>query len=214
MKLRGKIKIENVSKDVSSWVPKTELGRKVKNGDIKSIDEILEEGKPILEPEIVDFLLKDLKGEVIELRSTQKMTDSGRRQKYRAIVVIGDGKSYIGVGVGKGDEVRPSIEDSLKNAKLSIIKTALGCGSWECKCNEAHSIPAKSIGKYSGVKVIMKPAPKGTGIVANPVIKKILQMAGIKDVWTKAFGRVENRLNTSYATLEAIKNLHKMRLSE
>jgi small subunit ribosomal protein S5 len=140
------------------------------------------------------------------------MTDSGRKQRYRAIVIIGDGKSYIGVGVGKGDEVRPSIEDALKDAKLSIIKTSLGCGSWECKCGEPHSIPAKSVGKYSGVRVILKPAPKGTGIVANPVIKKILMMAGVKDVWTKAFGRVENRLNTAYATLEALKNLHKIRL--
>jgi small subunit ribosomal protein S5 len=212
MKLRGKIKVESASKDVSSWTPKTEIGRKVKNGEINSIDKILEEGRKILEPEIIDYLLKDLKAEVVELRSTQKMTDSGRKQRYRAIVIIGDGKSYIGVGVGKGDEVRPSIEDALKDAKLSIIKTSLGCGSWECKCGEPHSIPAKSVGKYSGVRVILKPAPKGTGIVANPVIKKILMMAGVKDVWTKAFGRVENRLNTAYATLEALKNLHKIRL--
>jgi small subunit ribosomal protein S5 len=212
MKLRGKIKVESASKDVSSWIPKTEMGRKVKNGEINSIDKILEEGRKILEPEIIDYFLKDLKAEIIELRSTQKMTDSGRKQRYRAIVVIGDGKSYIGVGVGKGDEVRPSIEDALKDAKLSIIKTSLGCGSWECKCGEQHSIPAKSVGKYSGVRVILKPAPKGTGVVANPVIKKILMMAGVKDVWTKAFGRVENRLNAAYATLEALKNLHKVRL--
>lgn len=213
MKLRGKIKIENANRDVSSWVPKTEIGKKVKNGEITSIEEILESGKILMESEIVDYLVKDLKAELIELRSTQKMTDSGRRQKYRAIVCVGDGKSLVGVGIGKGDEVRPSIEEALKNAKRSIVKVNLGCGSWECGCNEPHSIPTKVIGKYSGVRIIMMPAPKGVGIVANQIIRKVLQLSGIKDVWTKAFGRVENRLNASFAVIEAIKNLNKLRIN-
>lgn len=199
---------------VSSWVPKTELGREVKGKKITTFDEIVAKGRPILESEIIDALMPNLKQELIELSSTQRMTDSGRKSKYRAVVIVGDEERYLGVGHAKADEVRPSVETALKEAKYAVIPVVLGCGSWECGCGLPHSTPIKVTGQHGGVKVTLKPAPRGTGIVANPIIRMTLQLAGMKDVWTKAEGRTRNRLNTVMAVHDALNQLNKMRIKQ
>jgi len=217
MKLRkGKQKRTSaVDKDVlDSWNPRTTLGKKVKAGEITNLYDILKSGKPILESEIVDFLLPNLMQETIELSSTQRMTDSGRKAKYRAVVVVGDGQEYIGIGQGKADEVRPAIEAAVKDAKLNIIHVNLGCGSSQCDCKLKHSLPIKISGKHGGVRITLTPAPRGTGIVANKVVKKVIQLAGIKDIWTKAEGRTKNRFNTSMAVVNAIDQLNKIRVKQ
>ena len=217
MKLRkGKQKRASaVEKDVlDSWNPRTTLGKKVKAGEITNLNDILKSGKPILESEIVDFLLPNLMQETIELSSTQRMTDSGRKAKYRAVVVVGDGQEYIGIGQGKADEVRPAIEAAVKDAKLNITHVNLGCGSSQCDCKTRHSLPIQITGKHGGVKITLTPAPRGTGIVANKVVKKVIQLAGIKDIWTKAEGRTKNRFNTSMAVVDAIDQLNKIRVKQ
>ena len=217
MKLRkGKQKRASaVEKDVlDSWNPRTTLGKKVKAGEITNLNDILKSGKPILESEIVDFLLPNLMQETIELSSTQRMTDSGRKAKYRAVVVVGDGQEYIGIGQGKADEVRPAIEAAVKDAKLNITHVNLGCGSSQCDCKTRHSLPIQITGKHGGVKITLTPAPRGTGIVANTVVRKVIQLAGIKDIWTKAEGRTKNRFNTSMAVVDAIDQLNKIRVKQ
>jgi small subunit ribosomal protein S5 len=217
MKLRkGKQKRASaVEKDVlDSWNPKTTLGKKVKAGEITNLSDVLKSGKPILESEIVDFLLPNLMQETIELSSTQRMTDSGRKAKYRAVVVVGDGQEYIGIGQGKAEEVRPAIEAAVKDAKLNIVHVNLGCGSSQCDCKTKHSLPIKVVGKHGGVRITLTPAPRGTGIVANKVVKKVIQLAGIKDIWTKAEGRTKNRFNTSMAVVNAIDQLNKIRVKQ
>jgi small subunit ribosomal protein S5 len=217
MKLRkGKQKRASaVEKDVlDSWNPKTTLGKKVKAGEITNLSDVLKSGKPILESEIVDFLLPNLMQETIELSSTQRMTDSGRKAKYRAVVVVGDGQEYIGIGQGKAEEVRPAIEAAVKDAKLNIVHVNLGCGSSQCDCKTKHSLPIKVVGKHGGVRITLTPAPRGTGIVANKVVKKVIQLAGIKDIWTKAEGRTKNRFNTSMAVVDAIDQLNKIRVKQ
>ena len=82
--------------DKSEWVPLTGLGHMVQAGEIKSIDEILNSGKPIKEPEIVDAFLPDLVDEVLDINMVQRMTDSGRRVKFRAVVVVGNRDGYVG----------------------------------------------------------------------------------------------------------------------
>lgn len=217
MKLRRKKTKAEDAVDTAAldlWVPKTSLGKAVKEKKITSFDEIVKQGKRILESEIVDVLIPNLKQELIELSSTQRMTDSGRKAKYRAVVVVGDGEGHLGVGHAKDDEVRPAVETALKEAKYNIIPVILGCGSWECGCNLPHSVPISVTGRCGGVKVTLKPAPRGTGIVANPIVRTVLQLAGVKDVWTKAEGRTRNRLNTAMAVHDALNQLNKLRISK
>ncbi len=195
-------------KELQMWVPKTYVGKQVYNGEINDIDMILETGKPILEYQIIDKLVPELEFEVIELRSTQRVTDNGRKQSYRSVVLVGDRKGHVGIGVGKHVEVRPSIERAKKNAKRSLIKVRLGSGSWEDTKGHKNSIPVLSRGKCSSVKVTIKPAPRGVGIVANNVIKKVLSYGGIEDAWTKAMGKTSNTFNLAKATIDALINLH------
>ena len=123
--------------DKEAWKPKTELGRKVKSGEIKDIDEILDTGKVILEAEIVDVLLPGLENELLLVgqskgkfgggsrrifRQTQKKTREGNKPKFATVAVVGNGNGYVGVGHGKSKETVPAREKSLRNAKLSIFK--------------------------------------------------------------------------------------------
>lgn len=112
------------------WIPLTGLGRMVAAGEITSIDEVLASGKPIKEPQIVDLLLPDLEDEVLDINMVQRMTDSGRRVKFRAIVVVGNRDGYIGFGQAKDAQVGNAIRKAIDDAKVSIIKVRRGCGSW------------------------------------------------------------------------------------
>ena len=215
MKLRKGIQKRTSAVDsnaVSVWNPKTEIGKAVREGRITSFAEVLAQGKKILEAEIVDVLIPDLKQETLQLSSTQRMTDSGRKSKFRAVVIVGNETEYVGIGQGKAYEVRPAVELAAKNAKLNIVHSVLGCGSAECGCGTKHSLPIKIDGRFGSVKIILKPAPRGTGIVANSTIRKVLQLAGIKDVWTRAEGRTRNKYNTAAATIAAIDMLNMIRM--
>ncbi len=206
-----------------AWSPKTSLGRQVFEGKIKSIDEILLAGKRIIEPGIVDQLVPNLQSELIliggrpgkgggaqriPIRMTAKMHSSGRRFRTSALFVVGDGNGLVGVGRGSSVEARTAMEKSLRKAKLSIIKIKRGCGDWECGCGLEHSISFKTKGHAGSVRVELMPAPKGIGIVANNETKKLLKLAGIKDVWVKTFGNTSNRINLISAVFDALKNLY------
>ncbi len=191
------------------WTPRTRVGRMVKEGRITSIDEIFKRNLPILEPEIVDYLLGDqLDHEVIDVSIVQKMTDAGRITRFRAVVVIGNRDGYVGIGKGKARQFRFSIEKALRNAKLNLTPVRRGCGSWECTCGEDHSVPFITRGKSGSVEVILKPAPKGTGIVAGDVAKTVLRLAGIRDVWTFTKGETRTSYNFARATYLALRNTY------
>jgi len=192
------------------WIPKTQVGKMVKEGRITSIDEIFRRNLPILEPEIIDVLLPNLKMEIIDVTLVQKMTDAGRVSKYRATVAVGNEDGYVGVGKSKARQFRDSISKATRNAKLNITPVRRGCGSWECTCGEPHSVPFVVSGKSGSVTVILKPAPKGTGLVAGDVAKKILRLAGIKDVWVNSFGETRTSYNFARATYMALRNTYKI----
>ncbi len=194
------------------WVPKTELGRKVAAGQVASFDEIVAAGKPILETQIIDLLLPDLKEEVLNVSSTQRMTAYGRKQQMRAVIIVGNQRGYIGVGVGKAAEARDAIQEAITDAKKNIVKVNLGCGSWECGCGTPHSIPIKAFGKNSSTQIEIRPAPKGVGIVAGSVAKKVLEFVGVKDCWTFTKGRTRNVLNMVLATVNALNSLNQMKV--
>ncbi|MCC7570387.1 30S ribosomal protein S5 [Candidatus Micrarchaeota archaeon] len=199
------------SEELERWVPVTDTGKQVSSGEISDIDDILLTGKPILEYQIIDKLMPDLDADMVELRSTQRVTDNGRKNSYRAVVLVGDKKSHVGVGVGKHVEVKPAIERATKNAKRNMLKVRSGAGSWEDSKEHKNSIPFQVVGKSGSVKVTLKPAPRGSGIVANKVIRNILTFAGIKDVRSKSMGKTSNTYNLAMATIDALKNIEKFK---
>jgi len=199
--------------DDRQWAPKTDIGKKVSKGEITDIDEILRMGKPILEPEIVDMLLPNMKREILQIKTTQRMTDCGRKQKFRAVVVVGDGRGHVGIGAGKADEVRPAILSAERDAKKKIMMVPLGCGSWECGCGTEHSVPIAVKGKCGSVQVELKPAPRGLGTAANEIVKKVLELAGVKDVWSASRGHSSTIFNTALATLDALNKLNTMKIA-
>jgi len=193
------------------WIPLTGLGQAVASGEIKSIDEVLESGKPIREPQIVDAFLPDLEDEVIDISMVQRMTDSGRRVQFRAVVIVGNRNGYIGFGQGKDVQVGDAIKKAIVKAKMNLIKVRRGCGSWECGCDLAHSIPMEVTGTAGSVKVTLKPAPQGTGLVTGDISKKVLELAGIRDAWTFARGQTRTTINFAKATFNALHQTNMIR---
>jgi small subunit ribosomal protein S5 len=189
----------------TKWVPSTRLGHLVSEGEVTSMDEVLASGLPLKEPQIVDTLFSELKEEVLDINMVQRMTDSGRRVKFRATVVVGNEDGFIGMGQGKDVQVGPAIRKAIDSAKINMVSVKRGCGSWECGCGTEHTVPFEVIGKMGSVKVILKPAPRGLGLAAGGTAKIVMQLAGIKDVWTRTEGQTRTTLNFAKATYEALK---------
>ncbi|HDN73694.1 MAG TPA: 30S ribosomal protein S5, partial [Archaeoglobus sp.] len=180
---------------MTDWVPRTRLGKLVAEGKIKTMDEALVSGLPLKEPEIVDTLLPNLEDDVLEISMVQRMTDSGRRTKFRVTAVVGNRDGYVGVGVGKASQVAPAIQKAINSAKLSIFKVQRGCGSWECGCGGNHSIPFKVTGSCGSVRVTLIPGPKGLGIVAGEIARRVIELAGVNDVWSFTRGQTKTTVN-------------------
>jgi small subunit ribosomal protein S5 len=197
--------------NAEEWAPVTSLGKRVKAREVTSIEQIFAAGQNIEETEIVDALIPDMQGDVIEVQSVQRMTKNNRKQKFRATAVIGDGRGNVGVGSGKDVEVKAAMDSAIKDAKRNITPVVFGCGSWQCGCGTPHSIPFKVQGKCGGVTVILKPAPRGTGIVASRPVSKMLVYAGLKDVWSFSRGRTRSRYNTLIAVKSALNQIITMK---
>jgi len=199
------------AESLESWIPKTQLGRRVKAGELTSIDDVLASGKKILEPQIVDILLPDLGQEVLDVRSTQRMTACGRKQAMQAVVALGNRRGYVAVGIGKAPETRDAIAEAVADAKKKIVRVPLGCGSWECGCGAPHSVPIQVSGSNSSTFITIKPAPRGVGLVAGKTAKKVLALAGVADAWTFSKGRTRNILNCVLATIDALSQLNRLK---
>ncbi len=201
---------ENVF-NINGWEPITDIGKKVKAHEITSIEQIFHMGRRIEEKEIVEVLLPDMKSEVIEIMNVQRMTKNNRKAKYRVTAVVGDSNGHVGVGAGKDIEVRAAIENAIIDAKRNIIPVIFGCGSWQCQCGTSHSLPISVTGKCSSVHVMLKPAPKGLGIVASGPIKRVLELGGVKDIWSFSKGRTRSRYNTVMAVYRALASINNMK---
>ena len=187
------------------WIPKTSIGKSVLSGEINSMEEILSKGLRIQEAGIVKKLLPDLKTEVIDVGIIQKMTPNGQSTRFKALVAAGNENGWLGIGMGKSKQKRIAIEKANNAAYLSVSPVKLGCGSWECRCDQKHSVPFKVKGKGGSVTVEIIPAPRGLGLVAGPKIKNLLKMAGLKDAWTTAKGSTPTMNSTSKAVLECLR---------
>ncbi len=210
---------------LESWVPKTELGRAVKTGKEKNLDNIIDSGKKILEAEIVDTLLRletDLLligqakgkfggGKRRAWRQTQKKTMEGNVVTFSCMAVVGDKKGHVGIGYGKAKETLPSRTKALRNARLNIIRITRGFESKE-DSNDPHTVPFIVQGKCGSVRIKLIPAPRGTGLVVGDECKKILRLAGIKDVYAVTKGQTRTTFNVAKACIDALTKTSKMKL--
>ena len=212
---------------LDNWIPRTQLGKDVRTGKIKDIDEIFAEGRKIMEPEIVDLLINDLKtdslfigqakgkfggGKRRAFRQTQKKTKESNVLTFGVMAVVGDGHGHVGLGYGRASETLPAKEKAFRIAKLNITKIPRGCGSYNCSCDEEHSVLLTVEGKCSSVSVKLIPAPQGTGLVIGDEMKKILRVAGIKDVYSKCLGNTKTTFNTAKACMKALSKLGDIKL--
>ena len=139
-------------------------------------------------------LLEEL---VIDVKSVVKVNKGGRQRRYSAVVVIGDRKGKVGLGIGKANEVPDAIKKAIQDANKSIITIPLIDG---------RTIAHEAIGRAGAARVIVKPAAAGTGVIAGGSVRAILELAGIRDVVSKSLG-ARTKLNMATAALNALKSI-------
>jgi small subunit ribosomal protein S2e len=147
-----------------------------------------------------------LKDEVMKIMPVQKQTRAGQRTRFKAFVVIGDHSGHVGLGVKCSKEVATAIRGAIILAKLSIIPVRRGY--WGSSLGDPHTVPGKVTGRCGSVICRLVPAPRGTGIVAAPTPKKLLQLAGITDCYTTSRGSTRTLGNFVKATFAAIGNTY------
>ncbi len=208
--------------DVAAWTPKTELGRKVKSGQITSLLQVLRSGERIMEAEIVDILMPGMENDTLWIgqsrgkfgggqrrlfKQTQKKTPEGNKPSFGTLAVIGNRDGIIGLGYGKSKDTLPAREKALRNAKLNLFMIRRGSGSWESNSKDPHSIPFEVEGRCGSVRIKLMPAPKGKGLCIEPNCAKVLELAGVKDVWSKASGQTRRTRNLIMALTDALQKL-------
>jgi len=136
---------------------------------------------------------KEFNEQVITIDRVSRVVKGGRRFRFRALVVIGDGKNRIGIGVSKGSDVQAAISKAVEVAKKQMITIS----------TYKTTIPHMTQYKHSGANILLKPASPGTGIIAGGTVRAVLDVTGIQDILSKSLGS-SNKVNVAYATLEAL----------
>ncbi len=218
----GKHRLSSVSLSASApasglehlegWKPRTELGRRIVRGDKITIQEIFLSGETIREIQIIDALVPDLQSEIIPLsrlgpKRVARRDRSGRKYTFKWGVVVGNRDGLVGFGIGKGRESYAAIQKGLTDAKGNLVMARRGCGSWECRCGGTHSIPFKTSGKAGSVRVDLKPAPRGVGLIVADRTKPIFELAGIGDIYSQTIGDTRTTENLAKAAFQALRNL-------
>ena len=139
-------------------------------------------------------LLEEL---VIDVKSVVKVTKGGRQRRYSAVVVVGDRKGKVGLGIGKANEVPDAIKKALQDANKNIITIPL---------TDGRTVAHEAIGYSGAARVIIKPAAAGTGVIAGGSVRAVLELAGIRDVVSKSLG-ARTKLNMARAAMTALKSI-------
>ncbi len=197
-----------------AWQPRTRLGRMVASGQILTYEEALATGLPIREVEIVDALLPGLTDDVLAVNMIQRMTDSGRRVRFNVLCVVGNSDGYVGLAICKGKEVAGTIRKAIDKAKLNLIPVMRGNGSWESGGGPGTSVPLKITGRSGSTRVTLMPAPAGKGLVIGDYGRRVLQLAGVTDVWSRSAGQTRTTINYAQATFNALVELNRTRIGE
>lgn len=143
----------------------------------------------------IDANALDLKDRVVSISRVTKVVKGGRTFRFSALVVVGDEAGYVGVGLGKANEIPEAIRKGKEDAKKNIFFL---------EKNENDSLYHEIIGNFGAAKVLMRPAPEGTGVIAGGAVRAVLELVGIRNVVTKSVGS-NNKHNVVKATLTGLK---------
>jgi len=139
---------------------------------------------------------KEFEETVIQIDRVTRVVKGGRRLRFRATVCIGNQKGKVGIGIGKSTEVAGAIQKGISKAKRNMVEFPL----------DGNTIPHEVKVKFKASKILLIPASPGTGLIAGGSVRKVLELAGVKDILSKSLGS-SNRVNNSKATIEALKEL-------
>ena len=149
-----------------------------------------------LAPRVAPEKAQNLTERVLLIRRITKVTAGGKNMRFNAMVAVGDGKNIVGIGLGKAAAVPDAVRKGVAIARRNLIEVPL----------RGNTIPHDIVTKYHASKVMLKPAVDGTGVVAGATVRAVIDLAGIKDVLTKAIGNT-NPINLSKATMDALASL-------
>ena len=146
---------------------------------------------------IIDASQLELTDKVVTIKRVTKTVKGGRNMRFTALVVVGDGNGHVGAGLGRAVEIPEAIRKGKEDAMKNLVKIAL---------DENNSIPHDFMGKYGSSTILLKKAPEGTGIIAGGPARVVCELAGIKNIRTKALGST-NKQNVVYATISGLSQL-------